>query len=169
MNWPSPLTGSNPLVSWLNRLLAAARSCELKPGVGYKLKKTPQGTVLDIEAKSGGGGFRWQSPNKELDPTLLVAKYTFVYITPGNDIVVTGLTDLVSNALTKACEGFWQANDDIPPKDGDGKYNVPVHPYPSATGTPTGSPGAVMGDLDAVGEDGKPAVKWIYWGQVACS
>lgn len=54
MNLPSPLSGNSPLVSWLNRLLRACRSNQLMPGVGYKLRQTPQGTVLQIAESAPG-------------------------------------------------------------------------------------------------------------------
>ena len=113
---------------------------------------------------SGGSTFvLWQEPNKEIDPTLSVSKGVWVYISPSNDMVLTGLTDLATNANQKACEGMWEAAQDVPAKDGEGKYNVPTFPYPSATGTPTGSPGSVKGDLDSTD------IFWIYHGQLNCA
>ena len=106
-------------------------------------------------------GFKWQEPNKELDTTKGVSKDTFVYITAGNVLVQTGMTDVVSNELVVSCEGIWQAAVDVPPASG-GKYNVPRHPYIGASGAVTGSAGNVKGDLDTDG------IVWIYWGQVAC-
>jgi hypothetical protein len=110
----------------------------------------------------GAAGWQWQAPYKEIDPTLLVAQFTFVYITSGNTLVTAGMTDLTSMANQKACEGMWQAAVDVPATTDGVHYNVPTFPYTGATGTPTGSPGSVMGDLDTAG------IFWIYWGQVAC-
>lgn len=143
MNWPRPLTGTNPLVGWLNSALASMRSCEIRPGVGYKIKKTPQGTALEIQATDSIA--RWQNPKKELDPTVAVSKGTWVYISPGNSLVTTGLTDLVSGVNVKALSGIWEAAQDVPAKVSS-NYNVPQLPYPGATGTPSGSP--LAGDLD---------------------
>jgi hypothetical protein len=78
--------------------------------------------------KGGGGGsfvFPWQDP-KELDPTVAVKAGTFVYISAGNALVTTGLTDLVTNTVLKTCPGIWQAVQDVPAEvAGSGKYNVP--------------------------------------------
>ncbi len=113
-----------------------------------------------------GAGFPptwvWKQPYKEIDPALPVAQDTWVYISPNNTIVTTGLVDVVSGLTVKSCEGFWQAAKNVPRATSDGKYNVPVFPYPGATGTPTGSPGIVQGDLDS------DTIFWYYLGQVAC-
>lgn len=96
----------------------------------------------------------WQQPYKELDPTLVVPNGTFVYISPSNTIVTTGLTDAVSMATVKSVAGIWEAAQDVPAKTST--YNVPQLPYPDATGTPTGSAGNVKGDLDGAN------VFWIH-------
>jgi hypothetical protein len=93
---------------------------------------------------------RWQSP-KELDPTVAVKKGIWVYISPNNDIVITGLNDLVAGTNKKAYPGIWEAAKDVPATDGT-SYNVPQIDYPGATGTPSGTP--LKGDLD--GDD-------VYW------
>lgn len=94
---------------------------------------------------------RWQKPYKELDPTVAVTEGTWVYISPSNDLVLTGYTDPTGGAGTKAYPGIWEAAQDVPPTDGT-NYNVPQTDYPGATGTPSGSP--LQGDLDGTG---------VYW------
>lgn len=66
MNWPSKLIGSSPFVSWLNQFLDAARGCQIRPGVGYKIKsQSSSGTILEISGgTSTGVGFLG-----EYDPT----------------------------------------------------------------------------------------------------
>lgn len=116
----------------------------------------------------GGAGWDWMYPDhKELDTAYGYDAGKFVYISPLNTLVTTGLTDIVSNTLVQSCEGLWQANRDIPPISG-GKFNVPVFPYPTGMGVsaPTGAP--LKGDLDALDASGQPAIYWLYWGQVAC-
>jgi hypothetical protein len=110
---------------------------------------------------AGTSGFSWQTPNKELDPTVDVAKNTFVYISPLNTLVTAGMTDVVTNANVISCEGVWQAAQSVPSATG-GQYNVPVFPYPSGMGmnVPSGAP--LTGDLDST------TIFWIYWGQIAC-
>ena len=98
------------------------------------------------------GGFPWQSP-KELDPTKIVSTNTFVYISPNNPLVGTGLVDLVSGNMTLAQAGIWQARVDVPAQvtvGGVVKYNVPQLPYLGVSGT---------GDLD------NASVYWILWSQ----
>lgn len=95
--------------------------------------------------------FKWQEPNKELDPSIDVEPNTLVYISPDSNLVTTGYTDPTGGAATKAYPGIWLSAQYVPPTDGT-NYNVPQTDYPGATGTPTGSP--LKGDLD--GED-------VYW------
>ena len=110
----------------------------------YRISSKPQ--------RSGSSSpFPWQSP-KELDPSIAVSINTFVYVSPINPLVTAGLIDVVSNTMTLARAGIWQAAQTIPAKTGAGKYNVPVYPIQSAT---AGSP--LEGDLDAAG------VYWIPW------
>lgn len=103
--------------------------------------------------------FKWQKPYKEIDTSKLVPAGTFVYITAANNIVTSGLTDLVAGSNKKSLEGFWQAAVNVPAASG-GSYNVPQFPYPGVAGTVTGSAGSVKGDLDTSG------IFWIYWGKI---
>lgn len=54
MNIPGPLTGSHPLVGWLNRLRQWLISDRLVSVVGGKLQQTPTGRVLTIDRNAGG-------------------------------------------------------------------------------------------------------------------
>ena len=57
MKWPTRLTGSLPLASWLNSLLESARSTQIKPGIGYRIRsQSLDGVVLEIDNKGGGVG-----------------------------------------------------------------------------------------------------------------
>jgi hypothetical protein len=121
----------------------------------------------------GGGsspsGLHWQEPYKELDPTVAVAKDTFVEISPNSPLVLTGIFDLVTGELKKAKPGTWQALQDVPTQVVDPAglpagtyYNMPQLPYPPAAPvTVTGTP--LRGDLDQVDGSGKPTVFWILW------
>ena len=101
------------------------------------------------------GGDTWQVP-RELDPTVAVAQYTKVYISPKNPLVTVGLVDLDSSGATlQATAGIWQAMQNIPAATSAG-YNVPQDPPPgSGTNAPSGSP--LKGDLDGT----TPTVKWL--------
>lgn len=100
----------------------------------------------------------WQTPNRELDPTVTVSSGTFVYISPENPLVTTGLTDLVSTELVQAMPGIWQAVQDVPSEALVGSvmsYNMPqVVPTGSVTGTP------LKGDAD------NAALFWIPWASI---
>ena len=127
-----------------------------------------QSTLDRLRIRSGGNsiptGFHWQTPNKELDPTISVSKDTWVYISALNTLVTTGMTDLVSNATVISCEGYWVALQDVPAATG-GKWNVPVFPYPGmGTAIPSVINGSLSGDLD----NQTPPIIWAYMGQVAC-
>ena len=127
-----------------------------------KVEQTTRGVTFHAKPSVGQlAGLRWQTPDKELDPTVAVSKNTFVYISPLNTLVTAGMTDVVSNSNVTSCEGIWQAAKAVPAA-ASGKYNVPVFPYSSGMGVspPSGSP--LVGDLDS------STIYWIYWGQVAC-
>ena len=104
-----------------------------------------------------GGDFQWQTPKKELDPTQQVAKNTFVYISPLNTIVTTGLTDLTLLTTVKATPGIWQAIQDVPAATVDG-YNVPQY-LPAGAVAPSGDP--LSGDLDG------DTIFWVLWSSPA--
>jgi hypothetical protein len=129
----------------------------------------------------GGGGWKWQIPF-ELDPTVAVpgpdgnGTMTAVYISALNPLVVTGMTDLVTNANVKSCQGIWLANQAVPATAAS-KYNVPVFPYPAGaavlgggtflmgTTAPSGTP--LIGDLDLIDPaTGLPIRFWTYLGDV---
>lgn len=102
-----------------------------------------------IVGNGGSGGFPWQKPNKELDPTISVKKYTCVYISPLNPLVTTGLKDLVSGNVTKSTAGVWCCVQPVPAQvtiSSVVNYNVPVSPVPGAPSMPLGSP--LAGDFD---------------------
>lgn len=105
-------------------------------------------TFLKLSSSS-----RWQKPNKELDPSKFVRNGTWVYVSPLNPIVVTGLFDYDVADNVKAYPGIWEAAQDIPAEVA-GSYNVPNTDYPSVT--PSGSP--LSGDLD---QDEELTVYWI--------
>lgn len=88
-------------------------------------------------------GSPWQTPNKELDPTVAVAAGTWVFISLNNPLAQTGLIDLISDVTIIAQPGIWVALQSVPATSG-GKYNVPAEPTP---GIVSGSP--LSGDLDS--------------------
>lgn len=53
---PGDLGGLHPLANWLNRLKEALRARTLLPGVGYKLRETTNGVILQIQPGGTGGG-----------------------------------------------------------------------------------------------------------------
>lgn len=54
------------MVDWMRKLLAACLSCKILPGIGYKVRQTTSGTVLEIvpgngKASSGPQAYRFKS------------------------------------------------------------------------------------------------------------
>lgn len=111
-----------------------------------------QGQVARLRRRIVGGAAvteeKWQEP-KEIDTDRDVSKGTWVYISPGNDIVTTGMTDPLAGSNTKAIPGIWEARQNVSSSTGVDDYNVPQFPYPSATGDPTGTTPNIKGDLDS--------------------
>ena len=164
----SPRDSDNALKLW-QKMNQSVRQVEGIVNVVNQVSKDVEKKRRQILGAMGGtAGWDWMYPDhKELDTAYGYDAGKFVYISPLNTLVTTGLTDIVSNTLVQSCEGLWQANRDIPPISG-GKFNVPVFPYPTGMGVsaPTGAP--LKGDLDALDASGQPAIYWLYWGQVAC-
>jgi len=119
---------------------------------------------------SGGSGWKWQSPKKELDQTVAVAgpngdTYTAVYLSPGNPLCTDGMLDLISGELVIAPPGIWMAAQAVPAQVTNPAglpagvyYNVPQLPYPGTTSPPTAPSGTPLaGDLD--GSD-------VFWIQI---
>lgn len=109
---------------------------------GYRYKP-------NFPSSSGGAGASkfWMYPtHKEGDPTLPYDADTFMYLSPLNPLVTTGLRDLISGTVLLAQPGFWQAAQNVPAAvlvAGVLSYNVPQI---AAQGAVTGSP--AKGDLD---------------------
>jgi len=48
INWPAPPSGMGNEANWFRKLLSACRQTEILPGVGYRVKETSNGRILDI-------------------------------------------------------------------------------------------------------------------------
>jgi hypothetical protein len=123
MRIPGKLTGSSSLVPWLNALREAILSVELKSGVGYRVRNSSEGQVVEILGSGGSSGIRWKIP-KELDPDVAVSKDELVFISPDNALVGTGLIDLATSELAYCPPGEWLCVKDCPAATEAG-YNVP--------------------------------------------
>lgn len=55
MKWPSKILGGGAAGTWFNQLLESARSCQIKPGRGYRVNQTSDGTTIEL-INTGGGG-----------------------------------------------------------------------------------------------------------------
>jgi hypothetical protein len=55
MNAPREPQGAGSLVGWLRILLRYVRSLQIQSGRGYKVKRGPYGTILEIDRGGGGG------------------------------------------------------------------------------------------------------------------
>lgn len=56
VNIPGPPTGIGPQASWLARLADYVKTLEIKPGLGYRTKRSTYGTILEIDQRGGIGG-----------------------------------------------------------------------------------------------------------------
>lgn len=56
MKPPRRLSGSAPLVDWLNQLLDYVKSLELRESNDVRIKRTTTGTIIEVKAGEGTGG-----------------------------------------------------------------------------------------------------------------
>lgn len=147
MNTPGDLTGSHDLVSWLNALKRACQANELKPGVGYKVKRTPQGTLLEVNPgknTGGGSGFVFASAIK-YDKASTYAVNDVVLIEPWDSICTSGAYDLYSSQIAGSAQtryampGWYVCVQDSAPATYQSvtQYHVPQNPPPYTNGTHT--------------------------------
>jgi len=142
--------GNGPSSDLINRMLERFKELQFYDSLTIEWEQTTRGVKAHVRNPSFGGvgasGIPWQTPYKELDPTVAVVSGTWVYISPQNPMVTTGLVDAVAGGSTvvKAPSGIWQAVKDVPAKNGSNQYNVPVTP---ASGATSGTP--LKGDYDA--------------------
>jgi hypothetical protein len=152
-------SGNGPESDFINRLLSRLNQLQFFDSTTIKFSQRNRGVTAHVINPQAGGqaNDQWQTPNKELDPTVAVSKGTLVYISPGNSLATTGLTDLVAAIIKTSPAGIWEAAQTVPAQITVSrvvKYNVPQFPYPGATGTPSGTP--LAGDLDGAN------VFWIF-------
>lgn len=91
MNPPNPPIHTDRDMQWHKRHVQATKANRIKPGVGYRLRRTPGGVILQIARGGGRGGLRlyrfksmeddwlvcrtWDGTN-EGDKDILIAKPT---------------------------------------------------------------------------------------------
>lgn len=152
-------TGNGPISDHLRHLHQRLDESQPYDSGDITVEQTTRGIRFWLKNPPVAGQsalFNWQTPKKELDPTAAVQKFTFVYISPKNPLVTTGLVDLVLGVSIVARPGIWQAVQAVPAQNSTTlKYNVPQIPLPGSGGVPSGSP--LSGDADG------PDVFWILW------
>ena len=90
---PSNVSKGEPLrASWLQQLLASMRSLRLLPGVGYRIKRTANGTVLEIDTQNQTGE-RFRFPWEQLSFGYTLSDGNTVYIHPGKLYLPWGLAE----------------------------------------------------------------------------
>ena len=160
----SPRDADSPLKVWRKNNTLALQSSSDHDVLQQLIRTVEKMRRRILGGAAVAGGWDWMyTDHKELDSTLSYAAGKWAYLSPSNPLVTTGLTDLTTGALVKACQGYWLCCKEVKPQSvisGVTKFNVPQFPHPGATGTPAGTP--LKGDLD------DPNVFWIYFGQVAC-
>ena len=159
--------------------LRSPRDGDVVPKIHYKTKDTTNQTsqlVQNVQqlqrqlnrlrrrgnSTPGAGGFPWQQPYKELDPTIPVSAGTFVSISALAPLVTnTGIKDAYQKIVLTSIPGIWQALLDVPAYvtiGGTVYYDIPQVQYPwQGISAPTGASGHVIGDLDL------PRVMWKLW------
>lgn len=88
---PGNLTGSNPLVSWLNRIKLALCRRTILPGVGYKVRNSESGVILEILPAAGQA-----SPSNPFAISVVDDEALTFQVTPGK-ITTTGIPIPPSN------------------------------------------------------------------------
>jgi hypothetical protein len=79
---PNAPSGSHPMVSWLKRIRLALIRRTILPGIGYKIRETPTGYVLEILPAAGRPGDGIKFKISETSPG-------FYSVGPGN-VITTG-------------------------------------------------------------------------------
>jgi hypothetical protein len=129
IQWPSLLGGTHKLVSWLNRLLRACRSAEIKQVVGGYLKPSTDGQCLVILGNNSGSsaGWNWADPIA-YDKDSSYAKGEVVVITPTDAIVTAGAEDVEDGGVIRATAGIYTATRAVAPVN-VGTEETPVWSY----------------------------------------
>lgn len=52
---PGKIAPGNKQGFWLTKLLAFCMSLVLQNGIGYRVKRTPTGTIIELDDRGGGG------------------------------------------------------------------------------------------------------------------
>lgn len=88
MIWPNPVSNTSLLGSWLNKFRDACQASEIKPGLGYKVRRSSGGTVLEIDrqTKSNAIPFEIYQSGTWLEYKVRDG----IYIDTGNPVTVIG-------------------------------------------------------------------------------
>ena len=103
MIWPNPVQNTSLLGAWLNKFREASLASEIKPGVGYKVRRQSGGTILEIDNQR----------KSNIIPFEIYQSGTWLqykvregyYITTGNPITVTAIE--TEFTLTSGVLRYW--------------------------------------------------------------
>jgi len=109
MRLPGKLSGDSKLVPWLNALRDALASLEIRPGVGYRVKQSSEGTILEVDARGGSGNIAV----KLYDPAKACTAGIFYKIRSTDDAAVTGI-EVSAGVFIKATPGKFLALKSVP-------------------------------------------------------
>ena len=56
MNWPGKLSGTHPLVPWLNKVLAQSQRAVVRAGWGIIISDGTSGQIVKLDSSVIGGG-----------------------------------------------------------------------------------------------------------------
>jgi hypothetical protein len=83
MNVPNPPQPTSALMAWLKRLYHAVLANHILPGSGYRVHRTPRGTILQIVPGVGAGSGGWNY-RSDYDPSKGYGKDDVVRVRTGS-------------------------------------------------------------------------------------
>jgi hypothetical protein len=95
-----------------------------------------------------GGGFNWQTPYKELNPSQSVAIDTWVYVSPNSNLATAGIIDADSGDNVTVIPGIWAALKTVPVQTVSASVIIYHAPKIATVGSVTDTSGSLRGDFD---------------------
>lgn len=103
---PREPSGHSNLASWCRKILRYAISNEVKPGYGYRVRRTTTGTVLEIKPGIGGGLSLAEYKVKEHKAEYLVCRTWDGALEGEDDIKIAKPRELRYSILRETIDGY---------------------------------------------------------------
>ena len=97
MKIPGVLSGTSPLVRWLNDIRRALIGLQIRPGRGYRVRESSEGTTLELLGLGGGGG----ADVVLYDPANACCAGTFYKVRSTDAAAVSGVDYTVNGVAAK--------------------------------------------------------------------